>query len=89
MNCNCCGAEIDRVLVNVFLPDGSDKEALIQFSDNGEETYCLETDRNWTGYELCEEDQIETISDLYDVCIPILEECYDRMKKEREAEGEE
>lgn len=61
MNCNCCGVEIDRVLVNVFLPDGSDKEALIQFSDNGEETYCLETDRNWTGYELCEEEQIETI----------------------------
>ena len=61
MNCNCCGIEIDRVLVNVFLPDGSDKEALIQFSDNGEETYCLETDQSWTGYELCEEEQIETI----------------------------
>ncbi len=28
-------------------------------------------------------------SDLYDVCMPILEECYDRMKKEREAEDEE
>lgn len=28
-------------------------------------------------------------SDLYDVCMPILEECYDRMKKEREAESEE
>ena len=49
MNCNCCGVEIDRVLVNVFLPDDSDKEALIQFSDNGKETYCLETDQNWTG----------------------------------------
>ena len=28
-------------------------------------------------------------SDLYDVCMPILEECYDRMKQEREAESEE
>ena len=28
-------------------------------------------------------------SDLYDVCMPILEECYDRIKKEREAEREE
>lgn len=26
--------------------------------------------------------------DLYDVCMPILEECYDRMKKEEEGETE-
>lgn len=28
-------------------------------------------------------------SKLYDVCMPILEECYDRMEKERIAEGSE
>lgn len=28
-------------------------------------------------------------SKLYDVCMPILEECYDRMEKERMAESEE
>lgn len=28
-------------------------------------------------------------SELYDVCMPILEECYDRMEKERKAESED
>lgn len=28
-------------------------------------------------------------SDLYDVCMPILEECYDRMERERQADMEE
>lgn len=28
-------------------------------------------------------------SELYDVCMPILEECYDRMEKERMAESDE
>ena len=28
-------------------------------------------------------------SELYDVCMPILEECYDRMEKYRKAESEE
>lgn len=31
----------------------------------------------------------EAYSDLYDVCMPILEECYDRMEKERKAESED
>ena len=28
-------------------------------------------------------------NELYDACVPILEECYDRMEKERKAESEE
>lgn len=28
-------------------------------------------------------------SKLYDACMPILEECYDRMEKERKAESED
>ena len=28
-------------------------------------------------------------SKLYDACMPILEECYDRMEKERQADREE
>lgn len=28
-------------------------------------------------------------SELYDACMPILEECYDRMEEERKAESED
>ena len=28
-------------------------------------------------------------SELYDVCMPILDKCYDRMEEERKAESEE
>ena len=62
MRCVKCGKEIHSVLLNVFDYDGSDK---LNEEDIEEIEYCdavyISTYRNWTGYELSEEEQRETI----------------------------
>ena len=62
MKCAKCGKEIHSVLLNVFYDDGSDE--FIE-EDIGEIECCdpvyISTYRNWTGYELSEEERRETI----------------------------
>lgn len=62
MRCAKCGKEIHEVLLNVFNFDGSDD---FVEEDIGEIECCdavyISTYRNWTGYELSEEEQRETI----------------------------
>ena len=61
MKCEKCGAEISEVLVNSFNYDGTDGEYKHQISDCEENAAIIDTTQNWTGYELSEEEQCETI----------------------------
>lgn len=60
--CEHCGKQIDRINTSVFNYDGSDSEhqMLLTFD---KETGCVvfETTRNWTGYELTDEERKEGI----------------------------
>lgn len=61
MKCEKCGKKIDSLLVNVFRRDGSDafdKHYVFECENNA--AY-VETTQNWTGYELTEEEMLETI----------------------------
>lgn len=61
MKCEKCGKEIDYLDVNRFNHDGSDsnyKYPIIECSDNA--AY-VDIDTQWTGWELSEEEQMETL----------------------------
>ena len=60
-------------------------------SENASEKEKLKAEVNDYFHGLNAVGQIDYIcySELYDVCMPILEECYDRMEKERKAESED
>ena len=59
-------------------------------SENASEKEKLKAEVNdyFSGLESCGIIDYIAYSDLYDVCMPILEECYDRMKEEEEGETE-
>ena len=61
MKCEKCGKTIEKVLVNTFLRNGSDfyYPYIIKMCD--ECAAYFDTDNNWTGYELTENEQMETI----------------------------
>lgn len=66
--CPNCGKKMPRILVDMFMWDGSDKNILADYTyEHG--AICFETGRNWTGYELQDdstdvpsEEVLETIS---------------------------
>ena len=60
MKCEKCGNEICRLKIDMFNHDGSDNFYSYIF-DEVEKNVVVEIDKNWTGYELSEEEQIETI----------------------------
>ena len=57
MKCNCCGEEISQVLIRKFFADGSDSNELADIDDLGDGCYGIDTDQNWTGYILDEDDK--------------------------------
>ena len=62
MKCEKCGKEIGHLLVDTFLYDGSDtdiEQSIIECEHNA--AY-IETTQNWTGYDLSEEEMLETIT---------------------------
>ena len=62
MKCEKCGCEIDRISTREFMRDGSDAEDLPYIVENEISDYVFfETDANWCGYELMEEEMIELI----------------------------
>lgn len=65
MKCEKCGKEIDSVMVGVFNYDGSDSDVKHYIEEVEEDAAVFETEQNWTGYELSEEEQRETISCPY------------------------
>ena len=64
MICEKCGKQIDNLLIDTFLSDGSDTDMLHEIEEN-ETVVWFETSQNWTGYELTEEEQREKISCPY------------------------
>ncbi len=61
MKCEKCGTEIDSLLVGVFNSDGSDVYLKLPVTECEENAAYIDTDANWTGYELSEEEMRETI----------------------------
>lgn len=64
MICEKCGKEIHEVVINVFTREGSDVDVKIPiyFEDKETNAVCFETNANWCGYELTEDEQMEDIS---------------------------
>lgn len=61
MKCICCGENIDHVNVSFFNRDGSDGDIAIPVNECEENAVYMDLDTNWTGYELTEDEQYETI----------------------------
>ncbi len=62
MKCEKCGKEITHISTNKFAFDGSDYNDTIGIEeDENYNAVIMETDRNWTGYELTEEEMKERI----------------------------
>lgn len=62
MKCEKCGAEIGHLMVNTFFRDGSDGLVPIPLVEvDGEQCVWVDTNANWTGYELTEEEMPDSI----------------------------
>ena len=69
MKCEKCGNETDRLRIGVFNRDGSDSDDLPYINEMDapfdEEGGCsvviIETNQNWTGYGMSEEEMMEDI----------------------------
>lgn len=61
IRCNKCGNAIDSVKVGRFNYDGSDSDYKYSLNEAEEDAVYFETDANWTGYDLTEEEMSETI----------------------------
>ena len=60
VKCEKCGKEMSYVLVNKFNYSGSDSFLKYSYNRIGD-CISIVADRNWTGYELSEEEVLETI----------------------------
>ena len=61
MKCEKCGQEIESLEVNVFDYDGSDRYYGITVVECEQDAAYVDADHNWTGYELSDEERLETI----------------------------
>ena len=61
IRCKKCGKIIGSVNVGRFNYDGSDSDIKHSLNEVEEDAVYFETDTNWTGYELSEEEMSETI----------------------------
>lgn len=61
MKCEKCGAEINFLLVDVFNYDGSDSDQRINFSECEENAVYFDIPKEWTGTDLSENEQADTI----------------------------
>ena len=62
MKCEKCGKEIGCLLVDTFLRDGSDTDIEQPIDECVNDASYIETTQNWTGYDLSEEQMLETIT---------------------------
>ena len=61
IKCEKCGKELDSVLINQFCYDGSDAWVKEPITDTEENAAYFDTNQRWTGYELSDEERLETI----------------------------
>ena len=61
MKCEKCGKEMYMINVNLFCRDGSDCLAPHIYDQCDDNAVVIDTTSNWTGYELSEEEMLETI----------------------------
>lgn len=58
IKCKCCGETINRVLVDIFDRTGGDSFTPLDITRiPGTQAIVFETDQNWTGYELSDDDE--------------------------------
>lgn len=62
MKCEKCGKEMYMINVNSFCRDGSDCFAPHAYEQFDNDVVVIDTTQNWTGYELSEEEMLETIT---------------------------
>ena len=64
--CEKCGKEIDHIITSVFNYDGSDSDCSIPITYRNEYgCVSFSTSKDWTGYDLTDEEQKERISCPY------------------------
>lgn len=61
MKCKNCNKEIDSVIISKFTRYGDDYDVRVNFEECDINAKVIVTDKDWTGYELTEEEQIEDI----------------------------
>ena len=61
MRCEKCGKEISTLLIDRFNYDGSDSYRRYPITEYGENAVTVDTDHNWVGDELTEEEQKDSI----------------------------
>lgn len=61
MKCEKCGKELDSILINKFMRGGADTWLDYPFAEVPDNAVIIDADSNWTGYDLSEEEQLETI----------------------------
>lgn len=65
IKCKCCGREINYVNVDLFDIQGSDSFERLPLYECDDNAVYIEPGQIWTGYELSEEEQIDTIECPY------------------------
>lgn len=63
--CKKCGKEINEVVINAFTYDGDDIIKNVPFKQVLTNAIYFETDINWTGYDLTDEERKEGIECPY------------------------
>lgn len=61
VKCEKCGKEIDHIVTNCFNYDGSDSDGKFMIEEHDDNAVVFNIGTNWTGYELTEEEQMESI----------------------------
>lgn len=65
VKCKCCGRELNYVNVDLFDIQGSDSFERLPLYECDDNAVYIEPGQIWTGYELSEEEQIDTIKCPY------------------------
>lgn len=65
IKCKCCGRELNYVNVDLFDIQGSDSFERLPLYECDDNAVYIEPGQIWTGYELSEEEQINTIECPY------------------------
>lgn len=65
IKCKCCGRELNYVNVDLFDIQGSDSFERLPLYECDDNAVYIEPGQIWTGYELSEEEQIDTIKCPY------------------------